>query len=116
MAHDKSTTINGKYEGQHDLYPTNKLIGSLLDSHAESIKEIENNLMKYSSCLIIRAENKVIDLLQKINLYQMKKLETKMKYIEEYEGFLLHKERSLRLQENELLVREFLRKRNMMSN
>ena len=112
IAHDKETTVNGNYEGVHDTYPINKLVNGMLQDHAEDIKGIENNLMKYSSCLIIKSENKIIDLLQKINIYQMKKLQAKMKYIEEYEKFLLHKNHSLKLQENELLVRSYLNKRN----
>ena len=114
MAHDKETTVNGNYDGVHDTYPINKLIVGMLDNHSEDVKNIENNLMKYSSCLIIKSENKIIDLLQKVNLYQMKKLQAKMKYIEEYEKFLLHKDHSLRLQENEALVRAYLRKKNIM--
>lgn len=114
MAHDKETTTNGNYNSAHDAYPINKLVENVLSEHSEDIKAIENNLMKYSSCLIIKSENKIIDLLQKINLYQMKKLQTKMKYLEEYEKFLLHKDHSMKLQENELLVQEYLRKRAIM--
>lgn len=114
MAHDQETTINGNYEGVHDSYPINKLITGTLEEHEEKIKDIENNLMKYSNCLIIKSENKIIDTLQKINVYQMKKLEAKMKYIEEYEKFLLHRQHSLRILENEMLVRAHLRKRGFM--
>lgn len=114
MAHNKDTTEAGNYNGAHESYPVNKIIENLLQDHSEDIKSVETNLMKYSSCLIIKSENKIIDLLQKINLCQMKKLQTKMKYLEEYEKFLLRKDHSLRLQENELLVRSYLRKRNTM--
>jgi len=116
MAHDKETTVNGNYEGSHESYPIYKLINNLVQTNSEYVKNIEGNLMKYSSCLIIKSENKIIDLLQKINIYQMKKLEAKMKYIEEYEKFILHKNHALKLLENELLVKTYLKKRNTMNN
>ena len=116
MAHDRETTVNGNYEGNHESYPIYKLINNLVQTNSEDVKNIESNLMKYSSCLIIKSENKIIDLLQKINIYQMKKLEAKMKYIEEYEKFILHKNHALKLLENELLVKTYLKKRNTMNN
>ncbi len=89
---------------------------AVVDKNSEPIKKIEEKLIKYSSCLIIKSENKVIQLLNKINLLQLKKLQSKMQFLNEYENFLLQREKALRVKENEELVQTFLRKRESMDS
>ena len=94
----------------------NRLVENVVDKNSEEIKKIEEKLIKYSNCLIIKSENKVIQLLNKINLLQMKKLKNKMLFLNEYENFLLQREKALRAKENEELVQTYLRKRESMDS
>ena len=93
-----------------------KLVEDVVEKNSESIKKIEEKLIKYSSCLIIKSENKIIQLLNKINLLQLKKLQNKMMFLNEYEGFLLQREKVMRAKENEELMQIYLRKRETMDS
>lgn len=46
----------------------------------------------------------------------MKKLKNKMLFLNEYENFLLQREKALRAKENEELVQTYLRKRESMDS
>lgn len=96
---------------QNNEYPTNLLVKKLLSENGEKIDFIKNKLLENSDFLIKKLEIKIIEQIQNINFNKFKKLKRKLGFIQEYEKYLLNKNEVMKVKEDDILVRTFLKKR-----